>query len=258
MRTITIKEFVALLHQIGRVYITDTKAASYHGSFLYLLKDPSELMEYGVESGWLMPQDELYQNKKIENREAARIIHRYLKKEWSEEDIFWHPSTYQIADLFDCKTCADSIAQVYSKGIMNVMRDQGHINFASNETISEQKAREVIDRVYWKELRFSVENNSEMRDYDGPYLINQEEALRTLCKTGGYLLAVGNVNNLDEISVNNVINIGFTQVLEHADCLKLDVMERIIVCAENAHIARVVSECLVERGYRNITYFEKR
>ena len=54
----------------------------------------------------------------MERRNAARIIHlfvRDIKGVKDEPDI---SESYIIKDLFDCRICANHIAQVYLKGII--------------------------------------------------------------------------------------------------------------------------------------------
>lgn len=51
---------------------------------------------------------------------CAKILHEYLQKYMHEPDEIGIEKAYFIKDLFDCRTCANHIAQVYLKGIMDV------------------------------------------------------------------------------------------------------------------------------------------
>ncbi len=81
-------------------------------------RDPHGLLEYGRQRGWLEPQDLLEAEKPLLRRQAARILHEFLRKECGEADEADWGSAGELADLYDCRVCVNHVAQVYAKGIM--------------------------------------------------------------------------------------------------------------------------------------------
>lgn len=70
-------------------------------------------------SGWLETEDELFKDREITRKNAARIIHMYLKKACEIRDLPDITPAECLRDLYDCKVCANHVAQVYLRGIMD-------------------------------------------------------------------------------------------------------------------------------------------
>lgn len=77
-----------------------------------------DILSYGWDKGWLEEQDILWADRLIERRNAARIVHEFLRIELREQDERDIRKANVLTDLYDCKVCANHIAQVYLKGIM--------------------------------------------------------------------------------------------------------------------------------------------
>lgn len=77
-----------------------------------------DILSYGWDAGWLEEQDVLWADRLIERRNAARIVHEFLRIELKEQDERNIRKANVLTDLYDCKVCANHIAQVYLKGIM--------------------------------------------------------------------------------------------------------------------------------------------
>ncbi len=82
------------------------------------LKDlkPDEIFDSGLKALWLESEDLIFRDKFLERRNAARIVHEFLRrvlKEPDEDDI---SGAKTLKDLYDCHVCTAHIAQVYSKG----------------------------------------------------------------------------------------------------------------------------------------------
>lgn len=63
----------------------------------------------------------------LTRKRCAVIIHRYLQETLKEKDVINIERAYKIKDLFDCRICANHIAQVVLKGIMDVRKYPGDI-----------------------------------------------------------------------------------------------------------------------------------
>ena len=53
----------------------------------------------------------------VTRKAAARIIHTYLKDVRRICDTDWNRSL-KLRDIYDCRVCANSIAQIYERGII--------------------------------------------------------------------------------------------------------------------------------------------
>lgn len=96
----------------------------------------------------------------ITKKQAAIIVHGYLKKILKEEDSQELSKAKVLKDLYDCRICVKHIEQVYIKGIIDPMIDVEDANitnlpilFGGNEVISEEEADKIVTRVFNKEYR---------------------------------------------------------------------------------------------------------
>ena len=76
------------------------------------------IVRYGRVKGWLEEQDELYSEWNLDRRSAARIIHNFMKIECAVKDIRDWDNAKRLKDLYDCRVCANHIAQVVEQKIM--------------------------------------------------------------------------------------------------------------------------------------------
>ena len=80
----------------------------------------------GRRAGWLEEADQLYPDAAISRKNVARILHQYLLKVRNIPDIGDISEAYKLKDLFDCRICANHVAQVYLRGLMdakNLMKE---------------------------------------------------------------------------------------------------------------------------------------
>ena len=86
----------------------------------------SDVFTRGRREGWLEEADELYPDRDISRKNVARILHQYLLKVRDIPDIGDISEAYKLKDLFDCRICANHVAQVYLRGLMdakNLMKE---------------------------------------------------------------------------------------------------------------------------------------
>ena len=114
------------------------------------------LMErYVEESGQDLPLDGLgyyleyfldnYPPEKLElkltKKICARLIHEFMVNVLQIPDVDWKRAG-NLKDIYDCKVCANAIAQVYERGIM----DEASENvFGLNELVSDDEAQKYVD-----------------------------------------------------------------------------------------------------------------
>ena len=86
----------------------------------------SDVFIRGRRAGWLEEADQLYPDAAVSRKNVARILHQYLLKVRNISDIGDISEAYKLKDLFDCRICANHVAQVYLRGIMdakNLMKE---------------------------------------------------------------------------------------------------------------------------------------
>lgn len=98
----------------------------------------------GMEKGWLEEQERLEADKPIERRTAAKVVHAFLRLEWGEADEADWGAAGRLKDLYDCRVCANHVAQVYAKGIMTAL--SGDV-FGMREALGREEAAEIAKRL---------------------------------------------------------------------------------------------------------------
>ena len=82
-------------------------------------EDTGDVFSNGLENGWLEFEDKLYHEDEINRKNIARIIHMYLLKVKGISDLQDISKAGELRDLYDCRVCANHIAQVYLRDIMS-------------------------------------------------------------------------------------------------------------------------------------------
>ena len=82
-------------------------------------EDNEDVFSKGLENGWLEFEDRLYRDEAIIRKNIARIIHMYLMKEKGICDLKDISKASELRDLYDCRVCANHVAQVYLRDIMS-------------------------------------------------------------------------------------------------------------------------------------------
>ena len=93
-----------------------------------------------------IPEDE-----QLSRNQAAKILHTFIREVLEIADItdekVLHKAT-ELRDLYDCRTCAADIMQVYVRGIMDagyVIKESGMKMFGGSETLTDSELTEIID-----------------------------------------------------------------------------------------------------------------
>ena len=102
----------------------------------------------GRKNGWLEAEDEISKDRPLTRKNAARIFHMYLLKVLHVNDIDISGAK-DLRDLYDCRICANHIAQAYMRGIMNareLKRDGGFLWFDLNGTDDDEEVMAQLSR----------------------------------------------------------------------------------------------------------------
>ena len=74
---------------------------------------------------------------------CARIIHEFMINVLNIPDVDWKRAG-ELKDIYDCRVCANAIAQVYERGIM---AEAGEKVFGLNEIVSDEDAKIYVTRL---------------------------------------------------------------------------------------------------------------
>ena len=83
-----------------------------------------EILRYGHFRGWLEDSDERHPQAPLNRQTAARIIHMFLLIECGLQDLADITPATTLKDLYTCRACANHIAQVYCRGIMDAKKEE--------------------------------------------------------------------------------------------------------------------------------------
>ena len=82
---------------------------------------------------------------------AAVILHRAMQRLTHEEDEDWGIAK-DFRDIYDCRVCANAVAQVAVKGILPPEADNF---FGMTDVLTDEKASKTIIRLYNKSQRIT-------------------------------------------------------------------------------------------------------
>ena len=102
-----------------------------------------ELLQKGVlETGDLSETFE-----EIDRRSVSRILHNFMRIVLGIKDESDISKAYVLKDLFDCRVCANHIAQVYLKGVMKEDNIDGLIIFDVYGKVTENDVEVWLEAV---------------------------------------------------------------------------------------------------------------
>jgi hypothetical protein len=109
--------------------------------------DIDELFLEGRKRGWIEEQDITEKDRPLDRRTSARLIHMYMKNVLKIDDIPDITPSYHIRDLFDCRICANHIAQVLQRIIMDPVQLGDIQIFDVFGKVTDEEAEEAIRRL---------------------------------------------------------------------------------------------------------------
>ena len=78
---------------------------------------------------------------KLTRKICARLIHEFMFNVLKVPDVEWKKAG-NLRDIYDCRVCANAIAQVYERGIMDESSEKV---FGLNELVSPDEAQKYVD-----------------------------------------------------------------------------------------------------------------
>ena len=128
----------------------------------------SEILRYGHFRGWLEDSDERQSQFPLNRQTAARIIHQFLRIECNFQDLPDITPATVLKDLYNCRVCANHIAQVYTLGIMDAQEYKREPEFSSSPSpvlifnhlapVYKPEAEKIINLITYKYIRRQPED----------------------------------------------------------------------------------------------------
>ena len=78
---------------------------------------------------------------KLTRKMCARLIHEFMFNVLKVPDVEWEKAG-NLRDIYDCRVCANAIAQVYERGIMDESSEKV---FGLNKLVSHDEAQKYVD-----------------------------------------------------------------------------------------------------------------
>jgi hypothetical protein len=103
-------------------------------------------LQQARQQGWVEDQDIHALDEAVDRRTAARILHMYRRKVLGISDVPDISQAYNVRDLFDCRVCANHIAQMVLQGIMEPVQVGDMTIFDVYRKLTEEEAESYIDR----------------------------------------------------------------------------------------------------------------
>lgn len=126
-------------------------------------EDINTILHYGHLKGWLEDWDEHDSERFTDKKAAARILHQFMKIELSIpeiEDRETYSKAEELRDLYLCRACANHIAHVYVRDIMEAeyveTNGEQALIFNGSRIITQAEARVFIKNTFNFFSSFSV------------------------------------------------------------------------------------------------------
>ena len=120
------KEFFDLITDRWRAETGADPGAYPMGMYLDSFRTPDSDYRYAI---------------KLTKKTCARMIHEFLKTVLGVKDLDWDKAK-ELKDIYDCRVCANSVAQVYERGIMP--EDEPGV-FGGDRIITPNEAQAFVD-----------------------------------------------------------------------------------------------------------------
>ena len=111
--------------------------------------ESEDIYAKGRKEGWLEAEDDVFKYQPVTRKNVARICHLYLLKVMKVNDLDISGAK-ELKDLYDCRVCANHIAQAYMRGIMdakNIKRDGEFLWFDLNSEDDDDTNSAIIERL---------------------------------------------------------------------------------------------------------------
>lgn len=226
-----------------------------------LVPSPADCAEYGLQRGWLETQDVVGKENVLLRKQAARILHEYLRMELKETDEVDGSPAYVLQDLFDCRVCAGHIIQVYVKGIMDSIRlPDDRMVFGGEEVVTKEEAEKFVVRMFRSEVR-TPRTEAKVRDSAAkePKELSLIQVMQLLQEPEKILLVDVRTEREYEVApMENAINVPLLSLIKNPFLFSENRDKTILLYCQEGYQSKAAAQCLLEAGYEKVAFFAKK
>lgn len=216
------------------------------------MRQPASLAEYGHQRGWLEDPDVTGWHREINRMTAARIIHEILRKELGEPDEESWRGAECLADLYDCHTCVNHVAQVYSKGIMEAEED-GRL-FGMRRELTDAQAQVILPRIASVTAR-KKPPETDSGHPDAIRLSYREALLRLEEERNAILIDVRTLREYEEDHLPGAVSIPMASILNDPKSIAVTPEQALFFYCGQGYQSEIAAECVAQAGYEKVFYF---
>lgn len=209
-----------------------------------------EFKKQGVRKGWLpVSLSTLGEETFLDHKNAARIVHEFLKIECEEPDEEDINPAKKLKDLYDCHTCVNHIAQVYVKGIMG----EGQSLFGTNAPLTMEEAQFIVSRIFKHKQRTPQKKPPSVSQRNK---LSYEEAVAWKEKEQKtVLIDVRSQREYQENHLQGAIGICLSEILKNPYQVAESKFTTLLFYCENGYQSEIAANCVREAGYQDVWFF---
>ena len=221
-----------------------------------------ELYQLGV----LEEIDLIESSRPILRGSAARILHLYMKKIRQEPDLEDWSRVKNLADLYDCRTCVQHIAQVVEKGIMEpdiVQSPEGQrLVFSGRRAVTVNEAHRICRRAIDISVRLETGSDAPRGvPQDQKKGLTQEEVLSVVSgeedfRRKSLLADVRPLSAFEKNHLPGAVHCPLAGILEGTFDRLFAQWEEIYFYCEEGYQARIAVAYLAEKGLAKAQFFQ--
>ena len=191
-----------------------------------------------------MEQLRIFQKGNMTKKEAARIVHEYIRNQLHEEDVEDIDAAECLRDLYDCHACVNHIAQTFLKGIILPKTGQ---EYGVNEMLSLAELQGIEERVFCKEKRRPPQDlRSSQADYIELTSVPElEDAL---------IIDVRMPEEFSKGHPEGAVNIPLHRINLNPYIVSDDRFRRIIFICDNGTNAKIAADIAKNNGFKSVYY----
>ncbi|MBE5843879.1 MAG: rhodanese-like domain-containing protein [Butyrivibrio sp.] len=195
----------------------------------------------------------IFEKENITKKEAARIVHEYIRDVLGEKDLDVKPAEY-LQDIYDCHTCVQHVTQVYFKGIIFPESDRV---FGMQIILGDKELQEIEERVFDKGKRRPPQEKTK-KEQPGKDATDKEASyisLEDIKKLNDPLIIdVSMGGDSPEKVVPKAINIPLHKINLNPYIISDDKFRQIVFVCENGTNSKIAAEIAGKNGYCSVFY----
>ncbi len=201
----------------------------------------------------------IFNSEKITKKQAAKLVHEYLRNVLKEKDIEDISGAQRLKDLYDCHTCVTHVTQVFLKGIILPKSDR---EFGMNDELTAEELAEIEERIFDRKKRMPPQfvhdkHSTEKSEFiakahTGEYFRIPIEEIASLQYP--LIIDVRMPSEFEEHHYPGAINIPFHRINLNPHIISDDKFRPIVLMCNEGVNSMLAAEIAAAAGYREVYY----